>query len=102
MENTKQALDKGYIGYGIFVNLQKAFDTVDQEIHLIMGLIKFFYGICGISNDWFKPHLSNQQSYVSINVHQSGLTKINCFVAQGCLFFVTAILTVPRPTLGHY
>ena len=33
-ENIRQALDKGYIGCGIFVDLQKAFDTVDHEIPL--------------------------------------------------------------------
>ena len=33
-ENIRQALDEGHIGCGIFVDLQKAFDTVDQEILL--------------------------------------------------------------------
>lgn len=76
MENTKQALDKGYIECKIFVNLQKSFDTVNQEVLLEMALMKFFYGFCGVSNDWFKPHLPNRQPYVSINVHDSGLTRL--------------------------
>ena len=29
-ENIKQALDEGYIGSRIFVDLQKAFNTVDH------------------------------------------------------------------------
>ena len=33
-ENIRQALDKGYIGCGIFVDLQKAFDTNDHEVFL--------------------------------------------------------------------
>ena len=33
-ENIRQGLDEGYVGCGIFVDLQKAFDTVDHEILL--------------------------------------------------------------------
>ena len=41
------------------------------------------YGICGVSNDWFKSYLSNRNQYVSINGFDSGLTTINCGVPQG-------------------
>ena len=33
-EDIRQALDEGYIGCGIFVDLQKALDTVDHKIFL--------------------------------------------------------------------
>ena len=33
-ENIRQALDNGYVGCGVFVDVQKAFDTVDHQIQL--------------------------------------------------------------------
>ena len=47
-ENIRQALDEGYIGCGISVDLQKTFDTVDHEILLAKHN---HYSICGASND---------------------------------------------------
>ena len=47
-ENIRQALDEGYIGCGIFVDLQEALDIVDHEI-LLSKLD--YYGIRGVSNN---------------------------------------------------
>ena len=79
-ENIRKALDDGNIGCGVFVDLQKAFDTVDHQI--LLAKLNH-YGIRGVSNDWFKSYLSNRNQYVSINGFDSGLTTINCGVPQG-------------------
>ena len=79
-ESIGQALDEGYIGCGVFVDFQKAFDTVDHEI-LLSKLD--YYGIQGISNNWFKSYLSNRKQFVSINGYDSGLAEIKCGVPQG-------------------
>ena len=79
-ENIRKALDDGNIGCGVFVDLQKAFDTVDHQI--LLAKLNH-YGIRGVSNDWFKSYLSNRNQYVSINGFDSGLTTINCSVPQG-------------------
>ena len=63
-ENIRKALDDGNIGCGVFVDLQKAFDTLDHQI-LLAKLNQ--YGILGVSNDWFKSYLSNRSQYVPIN-----------------------------------
>ena len=78
-ENIRKAPDDGNIDCGVFVDLQKAFDTVDHQI-----LLAEFnhYGIRGVSNDWFKSYLSNRNQYVSINGYESGLAAIQdpfCF-----------------------
>ena len=62
------------------MDLQKAFDTVDHQI--LLAKLNH-YGICGVSNDWFKSYLSNRSQYVSINGYDSGLAAINCGVPQG-------------------
>ena len=79
-ENTRKALDDGNMDCGVFVDLQKAFDTVDRQI-LLTKLNS--YGIRGVSNDWFKSCLSNRSQYVSINEYESGLAAINFGVSQG-------------------
>ena len=79
-ENIRKALDDGNIGCGVFVDLQKAFDTVDHQI--LLAKLNH-YGIRGVSNDWFKSYLSNRHQYVSINGYESGLAAINCEVPLG-------------------
>ena len=79
-ENIRKVLDVGNIGRGVFVDLQKAFNTVD---HQILSTKLNHYGIRGVSNDWFKSHLSNRNQYVSINGFDSGFAAINCGVPQG-------------------
>ena len=56
-ENIRKNLDEGNIGCGIFVNLQKAFDTVELDIPLSK---LEHYGIRGLDNKWFKSYLSNR------------------------------------------
>ena len=45
------------IGCWVFADLQRASDTVDHQT-LLAKLDH--YGICGVSNDWFKSYLSNR------------------------------------------
>ena len=61
-------------------DLQKAFDTVDYQV--LLAKLNH-YGICGVSDDWFKSYLSNCNPYVSINGFNSGLSTKNCDIPQG-------------------
>ena len=59
-------MDKGMFSCGVFIDLQKAFDTVDHAI-LLQKL--FHYGVCGIVNDWFSSYLINRVQTTQIGSH---------------------------------
>ena len=79
-ENIRKNLDKGNISCGIFVNLQKAFDTAEHDI--LLSKLEH-YVICGLANEWFKSYLSNKKQYVSINGYDSNLAEVKFDVLQG-------------------
>ena len=63
-EMIRGALDEGNFACGIFIDLQKAFDTVDHQI--LLKKVEY-YGIRGLANNWFRSYLTNRQQLVSIN-----------------------------------
>ena len=79
-EEIRRSLDSGKFSCGIFIDLQKAFDTVDHEI-LLRKLD--LYGIRGITNNWFRSYLSNRVQYVTYGKAKSILRKISAGVPQG-------------------
>ena len=79
-ESSRQTLDEGSFDWGIFVDWQKAFDTVDQKI--LLHKLQY-YGIHGVCNDWFKSYLSDRPQFVSIIGYNSDLMPVNCGVLQG-------------------
>ena len=79
-EAIRKAIDENKYSVGVFIDLQKAFDTVDHKI-LLKKLD--YYGIRGTANNWFKSYLTNRQQFVSINSHDSSLRPMNYGVPQG-------------------
>ena len=65
-----------------WVDLSKAFDTVNRDI-LLKKLHK--YGIRGVVDDWFVSYLSVRPQYVSFLNHNSPQLKISCGVPQGSI-----------------
>ena len=74
------ALDDGKYGCSIFIDLQKAFDTVDHSI-LLSKLD--FYGIRGKALDWFRSFLSDRTQFVSISGKNSKSKPMQHGVPQG-------------------
>ena len=64
IETIKETTDNGMFGCDVFIDFQKAFDTVNHSI-LINKLEH--YRIRGVGSDWFRSYLSNRKQYVSVN-----------------------------------
>lgn len=74
------ALDKRSIQGVLFIDLKKAFDTIDHRI-LLRKLE--YYGIRGVANELFKSYLSGRMQYVSINGATSMQRDTSVGVPQG-------------------
>ena len=79
-EDIRNAIDANRFAVGIFIDLQKAFDTVDH--HILLCKLNH-YGIRGIANLWFKSYLTNRKQFVSIEGVNSNLATIEFGVPQG-------------------
>ena len=65
---------------GVFVDLSKAFDTVNHKI-LISNLEN--YGIRGKNLLWFISYLTNRTQFIKYNNLNTSFQKIVCGVPQG-------------------
>ena len=107
IEQIRGALDKNMFTCGVFIDLEKAFDTVNHQI-LVSKLNH--YGIRGVANKWFSSYLSNRYQKVSLNGVPSQRLPITCGVPQGSilgpLLFLIYIndtnLAVEHSTIYHF
>ena len=80
VDNIKTAIDDNKFVCGIFLDLTKAFDTVNHKI--LLDKLNH-YGIRGITNTFFKSYLSNRRQFVQVNGSKSEHLPITCGVPQG-------------------
>ena len=89
IEQIRNACDKNLFFCEVYLDLQKAFDTVNHEI-LLTKLKQ--YGIRGASYKWFQSFLCQRLQYNLLKENESSLKKISHGVPQssvlGPLLFV--------------
>ena len=80
VEDITRSLDNKCSTIGVFIDLKKAFDTID---HTILFSKLEHYGIRGMANSWIKSYLSNRKQYVETKNCKSDKLTITCGVPQG-------------------
>ena len=78
-EKIREACGKGFFSCGVFLDLEKAFDTVS---HPIMISKLEYYGIRGITNNWFQSFLTNRKQFTNVNDYNSTYQQITHGVPQ--------------------
>ena len=72
IENIQTDVDNGDFAAGVFIDLKKAFGTVD---HILLKKLEY-YSVRGLSKDWVQFYLKNRKLFVSISNSISNIKEI--------------------------
>ena len=82
IDRIRKSMDNGQIPVPIFLDLSKAFDTLDHTI--LMSKLKH-YGIKNKAFQWFNSYLSNRHQYVEFEGARSETLGLEMGVPQGSI-----------------
>ena len=81
-DNWYENMDNGKLTGVVFLDIRKAFDSID---HVILLEKLAFYGVSQLELAWFQSYLSNRQQQCQINGCLSNKGEIICGVPQGSI-----------------
>ena len=95
------AIDQGHVVLSLFLDIRKAFDSVNHNI--LLSKLQY-YGIRGRALEWFRPYLSNRSQYTVVGGETSGILNITHGISQSSvleplLFYLIHSLSSKRNTL---
>lgn len=76
------AIDRNEYAVGVFIDLSKAFDTLNHNI--LLEKLEH-YGVRGVASKLLQNYLKNRYQYVSLNGTSSTMREILCGVPQGSI-----------------
>ena len=79
-----ESMDEGHISGVAYLDLKKAFDTVDHSL-LVLKLTE--YGVSTASLKWFRSYLSQRSQQMSVGGTLSSKRNLTIGVPQGFSFF---------------
>ena len=80
--NWSYNIDQGNVNAVVFLDLKKAFDTVDHAILLSKLSV---YGLGGRVGSWFGSYLHNRKQKCYVNGHLSSYRFLPCGIPQGTI-----------------
>ena len=79
-DTVQAAIAKNDFNITVFIDLKKAFDTVDFEV--LLAKLRH-YGFSGVVNDWFRSYLTGRLQITEINGVRSDTRTVRTGVPQG-------------------
>ena len=82
IDQINSSFEKNNFTLGVFIDLSKAFDTVDH--HILISKLEN-YGVNGNNLRWFQSYLKNRKQYLNFNNKITTSSQITCGVPQGSI-----------------
>ena len=101
VEKVRAAWGRGNVALGVFIDLKKAFDTVDHQ--LLLAKLEH-YGVRGGALGLLESYLGGRSQYVVYGGYESERGQVECGVPQGSvlgpLFFLIYVNNMVRACRG--